>query len=207
MTARKTIKITKKLFPGLNTPHKIQNKLNTFKMRKQSGGHIVRSPRIVLENGEATCIEGALLAAAALRECGARPLLLDLKVGARNTKDVDHVVAIFKKDGHYGALSKTGHAVLRYREPIYRTLRELALSYFHEYFTNDGKKNLRSFSKPFDVEKHFGDSWIESIDDLYEIAITLDESPHEMILSKKMERGLRLADSIEIEAGKLIDRT
>ncbi len=116
---------------------------------------------------------------------------------------MDHVVALIKKDGYWGALSKTSHAVLRYREPVYKTIRELALSYFHEYFTNDGKKNLRSFSKPYNIETHFGVTWVESEDDLYEIAVALDEHAHEKILTATMERNLRRADAIEIRAGKL----
>ena len=194
------------ILEGLNTPQKIQDFLNTLAMRTQSDGHIVRSPKIVLQDNQATCIEGALLAAAALMTHGKRPLLLDLKVDENNNDDVDHVVALFRQNGSWGALSKTGHAVLRYREPIYKTVRELALSYFHEYFTDDGKKTLRSFSKPFDIEEHFGDSWIESTKDLYEIAVALDDSPHEAILTRDMEGGLRLADTIEIKAGKLKER-
>ncbi len=131
--------------------------------------------------------------------------MLDLKVGKRNTKDEDHVVALFSAHGRYGAISKTSHAVLRYREPVYKTIRELAMSYFHEYFTDDGKKTLRSFSKPFDIEKHFGTDWIDSAEDLYEIAVALDEHPHEDILSPKMAKGLRLADPIEIKAGKIVE--
>ena len=195
----------KKLFQKLTNPKKIQDFINTLKKRTDFSGHIVRSPRITLAAGDATCIEGALVAAYALMRLGEKPLLLDLKVGARNENDVDHVVALFKKDGYWGAISKTSHAVLRYREPIYKSIRELALSYFHEYFTDDGKKTLRSFSEPFDVRKHFGTAWAENDEDLFEIAVAIDESPHTMILTPNMERNLRRADSIEISAGKLTD--
>ena len=180
---------------------KIQDYLNTLRIRDDSHEHIVRSPLRVKKEGSATCIEGALLAASMLKAQGARPLLLDLKVGARNTKDVDHVVALFKKNGAWGALSMTHHAVLRYRDPIYKSVRELAMSYFHEYFTDDGKKNLRSFSKPFDVDKHAVKNWETNTEDLFEIAVALDDSPHEIILTKEMERDLRRADPIEIRAG------
>jgi hypothetical protein len=124
-------------------------------------------------------------------------------VGKNNNADVDHVVTLFKKDGYYGAISKTRHAVLRYREPIYKTVRELALSYFHEYFTNDGRKTLRSFSAPFKISST---DWITSNEDIYEIASALDDSPHEKILNKKTERNLRPADKIEIKAGKLTEK-
>jgi hypothetical protein len=190
---------------ALSSPKKIQDFLNTLGKRSLSEKHIVRSPETVLQDRTATCMEGALLAAAALMQAGNKPLLLDLKVGSRNTNDVDHVVALFMKDSCYGALSRTSHAVLRYREPVYRSIRELAMSYFHEYFTDDGKKTLRSFSKPFDIAKHFGTDWITSKEDLYLIAVALDDSPHEDILTKEMIKGLRLADPIEIEAGKLVE--
>lgn len=197
-----------KLFRILNNPKKIQDFLNTLgKKPEAKKEHIVRSPRIVLETRTANCMEGALLACAILQFHGTRPLLLDLKVAENNNKDVDHVVALFEIDGHYGAISRTSHAVLRYREPIYKTLRELVLSYFHEYFTNsDGKKTLRSYSKPFDVQKRFGARWITTEHDIFEIAVALDDSPHLEILTKAMERNLRRADPIEIEAGKLTEK-
>lgn len=197
-----------KLFRSLNSPKKIQDFLNTFG-KKPDGKkeHIVRSPRTVLKSRTANCMEGALLACAILQFHGEKPLLLDLKVGKNNNKDVDHVVALFEIDGHYGAISRTSHAVLRYREPVYKTLRELVMSYFHEYFTNnDGKKTLRSYSKPFDLSKRFGTRWITTEHDIFEIACALDESPHVDILTKSMERNLRLADPIEIEAGLLLEK-
>lgn len=189
----------------LKNPKAIQDFLNTLGKRHSSEAHIVRSPKAVLAAGNANCIEGALVACAALLAIGEKALLLDLKVGAKNTKDVDHVVALFKKDGYYGALSKTSHAVLRYREPIYKSVRELALSYFHEYFTDDGKKTLRSYSDPFDVVKNCGTSWIESDEDLYELAAALDDATHHDILTPAMARNLRPADPIEIAAGKLVE--
>ncbi len=197
-----------KLFRSLNTSKKIQDFINTLgKKPEGKKERIVRSPRVVLSTHTANCMEGALLAAAIFLYHGGKAYLLDLKVDEKNNNDVDHVVALFEKDRHYGAISKTSHAVLRYREPVYKTLRELALSYFHEYFTNrDGKKTLRSFSKPFDVKKRFGTRWITTEHDIFEIAVALDDSPHVEILTKEMERNLRLADPIEIEAGLLLEK-
>ena len=194
------------IFQSLDTPHKIQDFLNTLKRKKGSGEPIVRSPRLVLQERSANCMEGALLAAAVLMHHGKRPFLLDLRIGSKIKNDSDHVVTLFKEQGCWGALSKTSHAVLRYREPIYKNMRELAPSYFHEYFTDDGKKNLRSFSKPYDVKKHFKTAWVTSEDDQYEIAAALDDSPHTSILTKHMEKNLRRADRIEIAAGKLTER-
>lgn len=189
----------------LRSPQAIQDFLNTLGKKNPQEPIIVRSPKAALAAGNANCIEGALIACAALLASGEKARLLDLKVGARNTKDVDHVVALFKRGGRYGAISKTSHAVLRYREPVYESVRELAMSYFHEYFTDDGKKTLRSYSDPFDVTKAFGTHWIESEKDLYELAVALDESPHHDILTPAMVRALRPADAIEIAAGKLVE--
>lgn len=198
--------IERQLCNSLTTPTKIQSFLNSLGKKPSKDTHIVRSPRAVIKNGNANCMEGALLALALLHTHGIETYLLDLKVGERNTQDVDHVVTLFKNGDHWGAISKTSHSVLRYREPIYASVRELAISYFHEYFTDDGKKNLRSFSEPFDVLKRFGIEWVTSGEDLYEIAALLDESPHTKILTKQMERGLRRADPLEIEAGKLEEK-
>ena len=104
----------------------------------------------VLRAGKAHCMEGALLAAAILEFHGHKPLLLDLR---STSEDLDHVVALFKQNGYWGAISKTNHVVLRYREPIYGSVRELAMSYFHEYFLDNGKKTLREYSVPVDLGK------------------------------------------------------
>lgn len=192
----------KKIFDSLSTPSKIQDFLNSLSMREDENEPIVRSPRYAIEKGEASCMEGALIALAALIYHKNKGFLLDLRVGPR-TRDVDHVVCLFEKNGLLGALSKTSHSVLRYREPIHKDTREVAISYFHEYFTDDGKKNLRQFSDTFDVEKKYGLSWITSEEDLAYIAATLDDSPHEDLVPGNIARTLRDADPVEIEAGKL----
>ena len=106
------------------------------------------SPRFVIKNKTAHCMEGALLAAAVLEFHGAKPLVMDLR---SEDHDFDHVVAVFKQFGHWGTVSKTNHAVLRYREPIYQSIRELAMSYFHEYFDGKGRKTLREYSRLFNL--------------------------------------------------------
>ncbi len=192
-----------KIFKKFSTPQKIQDFINSIPMRHDDNEPIVRSPRQVLLKNEASCIEGALLACVLLAYHGYNTWLLDLKVDPRNNIDCDHVVALFKKDGHFGAISKTTHAVLRYREPVYISVRELAMSYFHEYFLDNGNKTLRSFSSGFDIFKEFRFDWIGSADDVYEIACALDTHPHKKILTPRMIRSLRKADTIEIEAGKI----
>lgn len=145
-------------------------------------------------------MEGALIAYAALWYNGYESYLLDLKVAKG---DDDHVVTLFKQHGHWGAISKTNHGVLRYRDPIYKSVRELVMSYFNEYFLDSGRKTLRSYSKPFSLAR-FKDGWLTSTEDLWDINNALDESPHVKILTKKMEKSLRQADTIEVDAGKLV---
>ncbi len=190
------------LFKKLSTPAKIQDYLNTLKNNTDEK-KILMSPREVIQNKKAHCMEGALLAGSILWYHGHTPYILDLKT-TRSKKDSDHVVALFKQHGHWGAISKTSHAVLRYREPIYKTLRELVLSYFHEYFLNDGTKTLRSYSKPFNL-KSLGTKWIVSDEDLWEIGATLDEYVHYPLIPKQLKK-LRKADPIEITAGKLVEK-
>lgn len=186
----------------LNSPVKIQDYLNSFPYQLNKKNQTLSSPRVVIREQRANCIEGALLAATALWYHGHKPLLLDL---VSNQRDLDHVVALFKEGGYWGALSKTNHAVLRYREPVYKSVRELAMSYFHEYFLDSGKKTLRTFSDPFDLSLLPDTSWITASEDLWEIAEQLDDSPHHKILTPAMIKRLRLADKIEIEAGKLTE--
>lgn len=183
-----------------NTPSKIQDFLNKLPFNFEKKGETYMSSACVLEAQTAHCFEGALLSGLILWIHGYRPLLLDLKT--TEDKDVDHVVTLFNEDGFWGAISKTNHAVLRYREPVYKNVHELVMSYFHEYFLNNGEKTLRSYSKPFDLSK-LGTNWITSKKNLFEIVDTLDESTHIKILSKKQIKNLRKADKLEIKAGKI----
>ena len=128
-------------------------------------------------------------------------LLLDLETAP---DDESHVVALFKQNGHWGAVSKTNHAVLRFRDPIYKTIRELALSYFNEYFKDNGKKTLRRYSAPINLLR-FGSDWLTSEKDLWYIDEALNNTPHFHLINKKMVNQLRLADPIEIKAGKLVE--
>lgn len=191
-----------KLLNRLNTPQKIQDYLNKLPINFEEDGDTSMSPREVLKNKKAHCMEGAVLAAVALWYHGQKPLLLDL-VTTKN--DDDHVVALFKQHGYWGAISKTNHAVLRYREPVYKTIRELALSFFHEYFKHTGQKTLRKYSAPFDLSKIKNKSWLTSGEDLWDINNALDDSRHYPILSTKQIKTLRKAEPIEIEAGKILE--
>jgi len=187
---------------NLRTPKRIQDFLDALSINFEEGGDSCWSPRRVLRAGRAHCIEGAMLAALALRLQGKRPLLMDL---ASAHGDQDHVVALFQDRGRWGAISKTNHAVLRYREPVYATIRELALSYFHEYFLHDGKKTLRSFSVPVDLSRFDRRGWMTDENDLWYIVSALDNAPHTQILREGQARRLRRADKVEIKAGKITE--
>ncbi len=147
-------------------------------------------------------MEGAMFAAAALRFHGFPPLIVDLTA---SKKDFDHVIAVFQIDKKWGAISKTNHAVLRYREPVYASIRELAMSYFHEYFTDDGKKTLRSYSDPVDLSRFDSCGWMTSEEEVWHIPDYLTEIPHRKILSRSQISRLRKADPIEIKAGKMLE--
>ncbi len=194
-----------KILQRLNTPTKIQDFLDTLPMNFSDVDPCL-SVRGVLQKRTAHCFEGALLAAAALWYHGQKPLLLDLTT---SKNDEDHVVTLFRGGPgkkYWGAISKTNHAVLRYREPVYKTVRELAMSYFHEYFLNStGQKTLRTFSRAFDLSKYQKLNWLTSQDGIMELIQRLSDSPHEEILSAAHIKLLRKADKIEIQAGKIVE--
>jgi hypothetical protein len=186
----------------LNTPHKIQDFLDSLPMNFSDV--TCYSPRMVLRHRKAHCMEGAMFAAAALRIHGQRPLVMDLKSGP---EDDDHAVAVFLKNGFWGAISKTNHGVLRYREPVYQSIRELAMSYFHEYFLQDGRKTLRSYSQPMDLSRFDGADWMTSEKSLEYISEALDRVRHFRVLRPSQIRGLRRADLIERKMGSIREWT
>lgn len=195
---RQELSILKKL----DTPKKIQDFLDTLKINFEPNGDTCRSPRVILRTRSAHCIEGAMLAATALRIHGHRALVLDL---TSSYWDQDHVIAIFKKDSYWGAISKSNHATLRYREPVYKTIRELVMSYFNEYIDNKGKKTLRSYSNPVDLSRFDKFGWTTSQEDVWYVAEHLLNISHNQILTKSQTAGLRKADPIEIKAGELVE--
>lgn len=188
----------------LNTPIKIQDYLDTLPFNFEKKGDTHRSPRRVLKVKKAHCIEGALLAAAALWINGEPPVIMNLS-SRMGRGDVDHVVTLYKRGGYWGALSKTNHAVLRFRDPIYRTPRELALSNFHEWFINATReKTLECYSRPLDLRR-FGTEWITSRKDLWNIADALSERKHYFLVPKGNWRYVRKADDTELRAGTIVE--
>lgn len=191
----------KKLLEKLNSPAKVQDFLNKLKFNFEKKGETLRSPLFALKAREAHCLEGAMLGAYILSLHSFTPYLMHLKT---IKEDYDHVIAPFKVGGFWGALSKTNHAVLRYREPVYKNIRELAMSYFHEYFLNNGKKTLRQYSalKNLNTLKK---NWETSEDDLWFVDKALDKVKHYNIVFPKTLKNMRKADGIEIKAGKIVE--
>lgn len=190
-----------KLFKRLKTPQKIQDFLETLPVNFELKGETVYSPRMVLKKRTAHCMEGAMFAAAVLEFHGHAPLVLDLR---SEEPDDDHIVCVFKSFGCFGGITKTNHAVLRYREPIYKTVRELVLSFFHEYFMHNGKKTLREYTQPINLNRFNHLNWRTSEKNLFEIPVAIDDAHHYDILTPKQIKNLRRADPIEIAAGKLV---
>ena len=195
---KKELVILKKL----NTPEKIQDFINKIPINFDYRKDTCMSPGVVLRKNKCHCIEGAILAALCLKLNGKPPLILDLEA---NEKDYDHVIAVFKEDGKWGAISKTNHAVLRYRDPVYNSIRELVMSYFHEYFNDNGKKTLRSFSMLVDLSRFDKFGWIISEEDIWYIPDYLAKIKHFPILDRGQIQRLKNADDIEIKAGKIVE--
>lgn len=190
------------ILKNLDSPAKIQDFLNKLKANFEDKKESCMSPKMVLKTRKAHCIEGAILAALALRLQGFKPLVVDLKT---TKNDFEHVLCVFKKHGRWGAISKTNHAVLRYREPVYSNIRELVMSFFHEYFDDKGGKNLRSYSKPVNLARFDKKGWVADEKDLWYVYSYLDKVKHFPIMNRKQISGLRKADKIERKAGKIVE--
>jgi len=148
------------------------------------------SPRRVLREGTAHCLEGALFAAAALRVLGYPPLILDFEA----QHDTDHVMAIFKVKGHWGALAKSNYTGCRYREPVYRSLRELAMSYFNVYFNMRRERTMRTFSRPVNLARFDGQQWMTTEEPIWFIPVYLFEVKHYDLLTPAMIKRLHRVD-------------
>ncbi len=185
---------------SLSSPQKIQDYLDSIPFNHEEQGETCYSPRQVMIHKKAHCLEGAMLACTALSLQGEKPRILSLKV---LEKDYDHVIALYKKNGYWGAISKTNHAVLGFRDPIYTTIRELALSYFHEYFlVRNGEKTLRGYSRPINMNR-FGSSWITSDENLFTIAEAISDAQHTSIIPKGNEEYIRRATTLERESASI----
>jgi len=172
---------------ALKTPSGIQKFLDDLPYNLS---YTARSPKEVLNDRVASCLEGGIFAAAALRVLGFPPLIFDLEA----EQDTDHVVAIFKVRGHCGAVAKSNFTGCRYREPVYRSLRELVMSYFNIYFTLRGERTLRRYSRPVNLARFDDLNWMTTEKPIWFIAEHLCEIPHIALLTPAMEKNLTRLD-------------
>ena len=186
----------------LSSPDRIQAYLNATPINHEIGGETVLSVREVLKQRRAHCIEGAMVGAAALWVNGYPPLLMHLDC---HESDYPHVIAVFRHGGHWGAISKTNGAPLRYRDPIYRTLRELTLSYFHEYSNKRGHKTLRSYSVPYDMRRVDPAKWVTAAKSCWEAHDLLTDLRHFPLITRRQERMLSRLDRFAQRAGKMVE--
>lgn len=173
---------------ALRSPERIQGFLDTLPYHDADTAY---SPRLVLRERTAHCLEGAMLAALALRYHGEAPWILDLEA----EQDSDHVITVFRRNGAWGAIASSNYAGLRFRAPVYRSLRELALSYFENYFNHRRERTLRTFSRPVDLSRFDSRGWMTSERSVWCVAEHLCLIPHTRILTPAMERALSRVDA------------
>ncbi len=186
----------------LTTPARVQAFVNAVPANHEEGGETVRSVRGVLAHRRAHCIEAALVAACALWIHGLPPLVMHLDCAPT---DHPHVVALFRRGRCWGAISKSNGAWLRYREPVYRTLRELAMSYFHEYFDRHGRKTLRSYSRPFDLSRVDPALWVTAAGDCWALHDRLAALAHTPLVTPAQARALSRRDPFERRSAQLVE--
>ncbi len=185
-----------KFLKTLTDPDKIQGFLDSI---DYNPNYECRSPRWVIKKRSAHCFEGALFSAAALEFIGFKPLIVDMKA----FNDDDHVIAVYKIDGHWGSVAKSNFTTLRFREPVYRTLRELIMSYFDFYFNTVGDKSLRSYSLPLDLTVYKSRNWATTDEDLEYIGDKLESMHHYPVVTEKMIKNLKRASETSLKAGML----
>ena len=188
----------RQVFFRLDSPAAIQDFLNQVPYSTEPAN---RSPLSVLRDGVANCFDGALLAVAALRRLGHPPLIVDLL--AEPGADDDHALAVYRLDGHWGAIAKSNMTGLRFREPVYRGLRELVMSYFEDYFSVEGEKTLRCYRRPLDLACLDGTGWMWSEVGVYAIIQSLERKRPIPLLTNSMADGLSLVDKLAFQAGML----
>jgi hypothetical protein len=180
---------------ALKTPMRIQRFVDGLAYDYSDSA---RSPRRVLRERRGHCMEGALVAAAALRVQGHPPLLMDLQA----VRDDDHVIALFREHGLWGGIAKSNFAGLRFRAPVYRTLRELALSYFDHYYNLRGERTLRNYSQAVNLARLDAGHWMIAEDDLWCVTDLLNAARHYTLAPDKVTRTLPRLDRRSFEAGQ-----
>ena len=192
----------KRLFARLDSPQKIQTFIDKLPANFEPGGDTLMSPRRMMKAKVAHCAEGAMFAAAVLAFHGKDAWLLDIR---SLPSDHDHIVTLFKQRGLWGAISKTNHAILRWRDPIYRSPRELAMSYAHEYCLPGGKKSMLEFSRPFSLTRFAPKRWVIAEEELHWLMDRLDDSPHIPVAPARALRARRRSSSIELKAQEVVE--
>jgi hypothetical protein len=191
-----------KAFARLDTPQKIQTFLDRVPANFCLNGDTAMSPRTMLKARLAHCAEGAAFAAAALIYHGKKAWLVDMRA---LPSDQDHIITLFKVRGLWGAISKTNHAILRWRDPIYRSPRELMMSYAHEYCLSSGRKSLLEYSRPISPTRYAPHRWVTLPEDLDWLLVELDTAPHIPLAPRRVMKKLRRATPVEIEAQSILD--
>jgi hypothetical protein len=182
------------LLLSLSSPSKIQDYLESIPFNHEDEGETCMSVNRTLKESRAHCVEGALVAYAALTLLDYKPFLISLNV---TDDDYDHVITVYKKENYFGAISKTNHSVLGWRDPVYTTVRELVMSYFHEYFlSKNGKKTMRSYSKPFYLSSS-SFPWIDGEEELFPLAYAIKDHPLSLIHPDIKTMSLRKASKLE----------
>jgi hypothetical protein len=181
----------------LTTPAKIQSFLDSIEYSEEER---YRCPLTVLRDRKGHCFDGALFAAAMLRRIGYPPLITDI---IPNENDDDHLLALFKMHGHWGAVAKSNYSGLRFREPVYRTLRELILSYFEDFFNAIGEKTMRAYTRPLNLTTFDKLGWMTEDAVLDAIGEKLDDIPKYKPLTPGMIRAFSFADRRSVQAGLL----
>jgi hypothetical protein len=179
---------------SLKTPARIQKFIDAMTYQYADTAW---SPERALCEGKGHCLEGALVAAAALRVNGHPPLLMDLEA----VHDDDHVVALYRERGLWGGIAKSNFAGLRFRAPVYRTLRELALSYFEHYYNLRGERTLRAYSIPVNLVRLDGRGWMTAEEDVWCVPELLIAAKHYPLFPDKVARTLPRLDRRSFEAG------
>lgn len=179
---------------ALNTPAKIQKFIDDIPYQYADTAW---SPQRVLRERKGHCLEGALVAAAALRVNGYPPLLVDLEA----VHDDDHVLAVYRQNGLWGSIAKSNFAGLRFRAPIYRTVRELALSYFDHYYNLRGQRTLRAYARPINLARLDKQNWMTSGDDVWCVPELLIAARHFPLFPHKIASTLPRMDRRAFEAG------
>ena len=185
----------RKVIAGLATPVKIQTFLDDL---PYSTEHVYRCPLRVLRERFAHCFDGALFAAATLRRLGHHPLIMEM---VPNGRDDDHLVALYQYDRHWGAVAKSNFVGMRFREPVYRNLRELVMSYFEQFYNVEREKTLRRYTQPLNLKVFDRWNWMGSDDALGRIAKRLDRIRQVPVLTHSMISHLSLVDERSYQAG------